>query len=112
MWGGSQTVFLTADQLQLSPQIKPEAFGTDDVSVMRHNGIGTDACKARAVALEDAANNKVYRALAVLSAHSIRAEGPDIVDSHAGEYVNAYGPVDVMRIDSGSKGKALASGGF
>ncbi|QDQ85799.1 hypothetical protein [Paraburkholderia megapolitana] len=66
-------------------KVKPEAFDptpdTDEVSVMRHDYMGSDACRERALALEDTAKGKIYRGLAALSAGSIREAGADVVDS-------------------------------
>ncbi len=66
-------------------KLKPEAYeapdGTDEVSVMRSNWLGTDVCKQRAKKLENLEKRKIYRGLAVLSAQQIREAGADVVDS-------------------------------
>lgn len=54
---------------------------TDEVSVMRHDYMGSDACKAKAKELENPATNKIYEGLAVLSAAQIRSAGCGIKDS-------------------------------
>jgi hypothetical protein len=54
---------------------------TDEVSVMRHDYMGSDVCKAKAKELENPAKNKVYEGLAVLSAAQIRLTDCEIKDS-------------------------------
>ena len=54
---------------------------TDEVSVMRHDYMGSDACKAKAKELENPVKNKVYEGLAVLSAAQIRLTDCKIKDS-------------------------------
>jgi hypothetical protein len=54
---------------------------TDEVSVMRHDYMGSDACKAKAKELENPVKNKVYEGLAVLSARQIRSTDCEIKDS-------------------------------
>lgn len=66
-------------------KLKPEAFSptpdTDRVSVMRHDWIGTEACRRHAKALSNPEKNKVYRGLAVMSASQIRNTKADVFDS-------------------------------
>jgi hypothetical protein len=66
-------------------RLKPDAYwppnDTDEVSVMRADWIGADACKARAKDLEDPDEGKVYRGLAILSANQIRQSGAGIIDT-------------------------------
>ncbi|MCY0389140.1 hypothetical protein OVY01_18500 [Robbsia sp. Bb-Pol-6] len=71
-------------------KIKPEAFDptpdTDEVSVMRANIIGPDACKDRAFMLQDITHenpskHKIYRGLGAIMASSIRKSKVDVVDS-------------------------------
>jgi hypothetical protein len=54
-------------------------YETDEVSVMRIDWIGPDACKQRAKALEN--SGKTYKGLAILSAKQIRESGAGIVDT-------------------------------
>ncbi|MFG7107821.1 hypothetical protein [Burkholderia pseudomallei] len=76
-------------------KIKPEAFeptpDTDEVSVMRHCGIGSDGCKARALALQNLGQKKIYSGLAALTAGSVRSEGADVIDSRC----HFYGHADI-----------------
>ena len=65
-------------------KLKREAFepprGKNDVSVMRHDWIGTEVCRNRARSL--AKNEKIYFGMAVLEASQIRSiDEVDIVDS-------------------------------
>ena len=66
-------------------KLKSSAFdptpGTDEVSVMRHDWIGTEACRDRSKNLADPGKNKIYRGMAILTAASIRQAGADIIDS-------------------------------
>jgi hypothetical protein len=66
-------------------KLKPDAYEappeTDEVSNMRTDWIGADACKAHAKSLEDPSQDKIYKGLAVLSAKQIRDLGAAIVDS-------------------------------
>lgn len=66
-------------------KIKPEAFeptpNSDEVSVMRHDYMGSDACKARAVGLADPAKKKIYKGLAALAVDNVRRQGVGVVDS-------------------------------
>ena len=68
-----------------SGKLKPNAFdptpGTDEVSVMRHDWIGTEACRDRSKSLADPEKNKIYRGMATLTADLIRQTGADIIDS-------------------------------
>jgi len=62
---------------------RPKA-GTDEVSVMRHGYLGSQACKAKAVELS---NNQVsYKGLAVLLAREIQEVGSQVSDSREGNY--------------------------
>ncbi|MFM0543990.1 hypothetical protein PQR29_04605 [Paraburkholderia strydomiana] len=76
-------------------KVKPEAFdptpGTDEVSVMRYDGMGADACKSQALQLEDPTQQKVYRGLAALTAFTIRGEGAAVIDSRH----HFYGHADI-----------------
>jgi hypothetical protein len=60
---------------------KPE---TDEVSVMRHGYLGSDACKSKARELSKDQVN--YQGLAVLLAREIRHAGSQVVDSREGNY--------------------------
>jgi hypothetical protein len=66
-------------------KLKPAAYeptpDTDEVSTMRVDWIGSDACKRHAKALEDPSHDKVYRGLAILSAGQIRQRGGAIIDT-------------------------------
>ena len=66
-------------------KLKPAAFdptpGTDEVSVMRHDWIGSDECKARSKALQNSTKDKIYRGMAALSAKQVRGTGANILDS-------------------------------
>lgn len=66
-------------------KLKPEAYrppyDTDEVSTMRADWIGSDACKQHAKDLEDPSHQKIYRGLAILSARQIRKSGAGIVDT-------------------------------
>ncbi|MEW6368777.1 MAG: hypothetical protein AB1714_29465 [Acidobacteriota bacterium] len=68
-----------------SGTLKPTAFdpapNTDEVSVLRHDWIGTEECRRRSRALENAEQKKVYRGMAALSARQIRDSGAEVVDS-------------------------------
>jgi hypothetical protein len=55
--------------------------GTDEVSVMRADWIGADLCKQHARDLENLAERKVYKGLAVLSARQIRNKGATLIDT-------------------------------
>jgi hypothetical protein len=56
-------------------------YETDEVSTMRANWIGADACKQHAKDLETPADRKVYTGLAILSARQIRQSGASIIDT-------------------------------
>jgi hypothetical protein len=60
---------------------------TDEISVMRHNYMGSDACKVKAKELEDRAHNKIFEGLAVLSALQIRSTHFDVKDSRDSAYL-------------------------
>jgi hypothetical protein len=66
-------------------KLKPAAYEptpeTDEVSTMRVDWIGPDACKRHAKGLEDPNHGKVYRGLAVLSAKQINQSGATIIDT-------------------------------
>jgi hypothetical protein len=66
-------------------KLKPEAYEptpeTDEISTMRVDWIGSDACKKRAKDLEDPDHEKVYRGLAILSAKQINQCGVTIIDT-------------------------------
>jgi hypothetical protein len=53
----------------------------DEVSSMRADWIGADACQQHAKALENPTEHKVYKGLAVLSAMQIRQLGAAIIDT-------------------------------
>jgi hypothetical protein len=67
------------------PLGRPEAYEptpeTDEVSTMRVDWIGADACKKRAKDLEDPDHEKVYKGLAILSAKQISQCGATIIDT-------------------------------
>jgi hypothetical protein len=54
---------------------------SDEISTMRADWIGADACKKRARRLENPAQGKVYKGLAVLSASQIRQSGAGLIDT-------------------------------
>jgi hypothetical protein len=54
---------------------------TDEISVMRHNHMSSDACKTKAKELENPVQKKIYKGLAVLSVAQIRSTHCDIKDS-------------------------------
>jgi hypothetical protein len=54
---------------------------TDEISTMRADWIGPDACKQHAKELENPGQKKVYQGLAVLSAQQIRQSGAKIIDT-------------------------------
>jgi hypothetical protein len=66
-------------------KLKPNAYrapaGSDEVSTMRVDWIGADACKRHAMNLNDPQYDKIYRGLAILSAMQIRHSGAEIIDS-------------------------------
>ncbi len=64
-------------------KLKPEAFkppaGLSDVSVMRVDWIGVNACRNHAKSLGD--GQKIYRGLAAIAARDIRLTGAEVVDT-------------------------------
>jgi hypothetical protein len=54
---------------------------SDEISTMRADLIGADACKKHAKQLVNPAQSKVYKGLAVLSATQIRQSGAGLIDS-------------------------------
>jgi len=66
-----------------SNAFRPKA-NTDDVSVMRHDYMGSDACKVTARGL--AHGTIEYRGLAVLLASEVRRAGSQVTDSREGNY--------------------------
>jgi hypothetical protein len=66
---------------KLTPTAYRSPPDRDEVSTMRADWIGSDACKQRAKKLENPVEGKIYRGLAVLSAGQIRRLGATIVDS-------------------------------
>jgi hypothetical protein len=66
-----------------SNAFRPKA-GTDEVSVMRHGHLGSDACKAKAREL--AHGQVTYKGLAVLLAREIRDASSQVLDSREGNY--------------------------
>jgi hypothetical protein len=69
-------------------KLKSNAFRprpeTDEVSVMRHSYMGSDACKTKA---RELSHNQInYRGLAVLLAREIRDAGSQAIDSREGNY--------------------------
>lgn len=65
-----------------------------DVSVVRHDYLGTDACRARAKAVGASDSKRQFRGLAFLKVQIVRAAGPDVVDSR-GQYL---GHADIMHV--------------
>jgi hypothetical protein len=66
---------------KLTPTAYRSPPDKDEVSTMRADWIGSDACKRRAKKLENEVEGKIYRGLAVLSAGQIRQSAATIVDS-------------------------------
>lgn len=66
---------------RLTPNAYRAPYDTDEVSVMRANWIGADACKSRAKTLENLNEHKVYRGLAILSVSQTRQSGAGIIDT-------------------------------
>jgi hypothetical protein len=66
---------------KLTPVVYRSPRDKDEVSTMRADWIGADACKRHAKSLENPKENKVYEGLAVLSAHQIRQVGSTIIDT-------------------------------
>jgi hypothetical protein len=68
-------------------KLKPHAFDptkdTDETSVMRHDFLGSDFCKAKAKELANPLANpkKIYEGFAVLSARQIRLTSCEVKDS-------------------------------
>jgi hypothetical protein len=55
--------------------------GPDEVSVMRHDYLGSDACKARAQAVKPKMADIKYRGFAVLVVKAVRETGSEVTDS-------------------------------
>jgi hypothetical protein len=56
--------------------------GTDDVSVMRHAYLGSDACKAAALEKIQQGNpNLKYKGFVVIIVAAVRSTGSDVIDS-------------------------------
>jgi hypothetical protein len=66
---------------KLKPVAYRPPYDTDEVSTMRADWIGPDACKRHARDLEHPSEGKIYTGLAVLSASQIRQLGAMIVDT-------------------------------
>ena len=62
-----------------------------DVSVARHDYLGTDQCRTRAKSVRSPGE---YRGLASLKVQAVRAAGPDVVDSRE-QYL---GHADIMHV--------------
>jgi len=58
--------------------------GTQDVSVMRHSYMGSDACKVKAKGIISSSAKIEYKGLAVVGASEIRAVGSEVTDSRNG----------------------------
>jgi hypothetical protein len=75
----------TPHHVRKNGKLKPAAYtppyDTDEVSTMRTDWIGPDACKQHAKDLEDPGEGKIYTGLAVLSARQIRQLGASIIDT-------------------------------
>lgn len=71
--------------------LKPQAFDptpkTDEVSVMRSDWLGANACKQQMKKLEN--KDKTYKGLAVLSAKCVRDHNADVKDSREVYYGHA-----------------------
>lgn len=65
-----------------STRLKPAAFrskpGTDEVSVMRHDFLGTENCRAKAKAI----GKEAYTGMAVVKVSKVRECGSSVIDSH------------------------------
>lgn len=78
--------------VHLNPKgkLKTNAFrpkaGRDDVSVMRHTYMGSDACKAKAREIVRDNPKVQYQGLAVISAKQIRDADSEVIDSREGNY--------------------------
>jgi hypothetical protein len=59
--------------------------GKQDVSVMRHSYMGSDACKAKAKGIRSSSARVEYKGLAVIGALQIRKAGSEVTDSREGE---------------------------
>jgi hypothetical protein len=59
--------------------------GSQDVSVMRHTHMGSEACRTKAKGIRPGAPNVTYRGLAAIQAGEIRYAGSEVVDSRDGE---------------------------
>jgi hypothetical protein len=66
---------------KLTPVAYRPPYETDEVSTMRADWIGPDACKQHGKNLENPSEGKLYNGLAVLSARQIRQLGALIVDT-------------------------------
>lgn len=66
---------------KLTPVVYRSPPDKDEVSTMRADWIGPNACKQHAKDLENPSVNKIYKGLAVLSAMQIRQLGATIIDT-------------------------------
>ena len=70
--------------------IKPYLFhpgsGPDEVSVMRHSYMGTDACKEQARKITPANPNLKYKGLAIVAVNAVHAVGSQVSDSREGNF--------------------------
>lgn len=75
----------TPYHLNKSGKLLPGAYrspkGKDEVSVIRHDCVGTDFCKVKAKQLSNPGKGKIYVGLAVLAAAQIRLKGSEVIDS-------------------------------
>jgi hypothetical protein len=71
-------------------RLKTSAFrpkpGTDDLSVMRHTYLGSDACKTKAKEIVQNNPKVQYKGLAIIFAERVRTAGSDVIDSREGNY--------------------------
>ena len=75
-------------------RVRPAAFrskpGLDEISVMRHDYMGSHGCKAKALDIEVANGNGVYSGLAVVTASAVRAVGSEVHDSRSEFWGHAH----------------------
>jgi hypothetical protein len=60
--------------------------GPDEVSVMRHSYLGTDACRKEACKVKPANPAVRYKGLAIIAVEAVRNVGSDVIDSREGNY--------------------------
>ena len=86
-------------------KLRPEAFkppaGRIDVSVMRMDWIGVEACRNHAKSLDS--EQKTYRGLAAIAARQIRATGADVIDTRE----VFYGHADIHVVPASGDGEPL-----